>query len=96
MIRNSVTHLWSYTNSAIAGNSAPISPDTLREHRCLASVADIVALNGECFVMFHNVLRVFHDVLLMVHDVLQRLTMYHNVLQVFHDVLLCLTMFYDV
>ena len=24
---------------------------------------DIVASNGECFVMFHNVLTVFHDVL---------------------------------
>ena len=48
-----------------------------------ASSDDIVALNGECFVFFHYVLRVFHDVLLEVH----------NVLQVFHDVLLCLTMF---
>ena len=33
MISNSVTHLWSYTNSAIAGNSPPISPVTPRDHR---------------------------------------------------------------
>ena len=36
MISNSVTHLWSYTNSAIAdiaGNSAPISPVTPRRYR---------------------------------------------------------------
>ena len=33
MISNSVTHLQSYTNSAIAGNSAPISPVTLRDRR---------------------------------------------------------------
>ena len=34
MISNSVTHLWSYTNSAIAdiaSNSTPISPETPRE-----------------------------------------------------------------
>ena len=83
MISNSLTHLQSYTNSAIAGNSA-------------ASSADSVTSNGECFMMFHNVLRVFHDVLrvfhnvlLVVHNVLQHYTMYHKVLQVFHDVLLC-------
>ena len=38
MISNSVTHLRSYTNSAIAditGNSAPISPVTLRDRRRL-------------------------------------------------------------
>ena len=34
MISNSVTHLRSYTNSAIAGNSAPISPITPRDRRC--------------------------------------------------------------
>ena len=36
MISNSVTHLRSYTNSAIAdiaGNSVPISPVTPRDHR---------------------------------------------------------------
>ena len=33
MISNSVTHLRSYTNSAIAGNSAPISPVTPRDCR---------------------------------------------------------------
>ena len=33
MISNSVTHLRSYTNSAIAENSAPISPLTPRNRR---------------------------------------------------------------
>ena len=33
MISNSVTHLRSYTNSDIAGNSAPISPVTPRDRR---------------------------------------------------------------
>ena len=44
MISNSVTHLWSYTNSAIAGSSAAISPETPRElqychaeHPCLCT-----------------------------------------------------------
>ena len=65
-----------------------------------ASSAGIVGSNGECFVMFHNVLRVFHDVLRMFHDVLLvvndvlgHFTMYHNVLKVFQDVLLCLMTF---
>ena len=78
-----------YTNSAIAGNSAPITPETPRDTDVSAPSADNVASNGKCFVMFHSVLWV-------IHDVLRRFTMYHNVLQVFHDVLLCLTTFYDV
>ena len=44
-------------------------PMSLRADASTSS-ADIVALNGECFMMFHNVLRVFHDVLLVVDDVL--------------------------
>ena len=72
----SVTHLRSYTNSAIAGNSAPISPESAdvfaSSADVFASSADIVASNGECFVMFHNALRVFHDVLLC-------LTMFYDV-----------------
>ena len=35
MISNTVTHLRSYTNSAIAGNSAPISPVTPQDRRRL-------------------------------------------------------------
>ena len=50
MISNSVTHLWSYTNTAIAniaGNSVLISPETPRKLRCRhanvsASRADVV------------------------------------------------------
>ena len=81
MISNSVTHLRSYTNSAIADIVA------LNDLRAIADVAapnadaddsassaDIVASNDECFVMFYNVLRVFHDVLLVVHDVSQCFT----------------------
>ena len=57
MISNSVTHLQSYTNSAIAENSAPIPPVTPRDRRCRradvsassadvsASSVDVVALN---------------------------------------------------
>ena len=57
MISNSVTHLWSYTNSAIAENSAPILPVTLRDRKrrradvsassndVSASSTDIVASN---------------------------------------------------
>ena len=75
MISNSVTHLQSYTNTAIAKNSTPISPVTL-QLRPIADVsalsADIVALNDKCFIMFHIVLRVFHDVLLC-------LTMFYDV-----------------
>ena len=59
------------------------------DRRCLcltASSADIVASNGECFMMFHHVLRVFHNVLLVVH----------NVLWVFHDVSQCFTVFLEV
>ena len=58
MISNSVTHLRSYTNFAIAdiaGNSVLISPETRSpcryrrgERDVSASSADIVASNGEC------------------------------------------------
>ena len=112
MISNSVTHLRSYTNSAIAdiaGNSAHISPETPRERRCLRIQRRERRIEWrlfQCFVMLNNVLRVFHDIsqcftsgalcFTALHDVLRRYTMCHNVLQVFHDVLLCLTTFYDV
>ena len=46
MISNSVTYLRSYTNSAIAGNSTPISPVTPRDRRraeVSASSADVSA-----------------------------------------------------
>ena len=74
MISNSVTHLRRYTNSAIADiarNSKPISLETPDERSAdvtapindvSASSDDIGSSNVECFVMFHNVLRVFHDV----------------------------------
>ena len=59
------------------------------------SGADIVALNGKCFMMFHNVLRVFHvlqvvHVLLVVHDLLWCITMFYKCLMMFYNVLRCL------
>ena len=109
MISNSVTHLRSYTNSTIvdiAGNSAQTR---CGEHRCLhierrhrhiewrVFERFMIFRNvSECFMMFHNVLRVFHDVLLVVHDIL---LVVHEVLQclmMYHNVLLCLTTFYNV
>ena len=94
MISNFVTHLWSYTNTAIAGNSAPILSDTPHERRqqCQAERRCLRIEHWyrhnewvfECFMMLHNVLRVFHDVLQVVHDGLR---VVHDVLRVVHDVL---------
>ena len=68
MISNSVTHLRSYTNTTIATNSVPISPETshdrgyrqakrrrLRIERRYRSIEWWVF---DCFMMFHNVLSV--------------------------------------
>ena len=106
---------WQYDFSRLVCGVIPIpqSPETQHRHRqklraeCrhrCADVstlsADIVAPNGKCFMMFHNVLIVLHDVLQVVHDVLlvvhDVLLLVHDVLRVFHDVLQCFTMFYDV
>ena len=83
-ISNSVTHLQSYTNSAItgiAGNSVPDVDNAMpspgidasnaniakSSADVAASSADIGSLNGDCFMMFHNILSVsFHDFLLVV------------------------------
>ena len=51
----------STSNAEVSASSVDVS----------ASSADIVASNDECFMMFHNVLRVFDVVLLVVHDVSQ-------------------------
>ena len=48
--------------------------------------ADIVASNGECVVMFHNVLRVFHDVLLVVHNVSCCIAMFYKCFMMFYYV----------
>ena len=69
MIRKSVTHLRSYSNTAIAG-----TPRRYRraKRRCLRIDRQYRRIEWqvfECFMMFHNVLIVFHDVLLVVHDV---------------------------
>ena len=98
-ISNSVTHLWSYTNSAIAGNSArsPTSPrraPTSRiERRCLrierpprdrrCRYPKRRRLHIECRYRCIK-LRVFHNVL----------RVFHYVLLVVHNVLRCITMFH--
>ena len=65
-ISNSVTHLQSYTNTAIAKNSTPISPVTPCDRDVAAPSADvssssvnIVASNDECLMMFHNAFKCF-------------------------------------
>ena len=96
MISNSVTHLRSYTNSAIAENSAPILPVSPHDRRHLhieRRYRHIEWQVFECFMLFHNVLRVFHDVLLVVHDVL---LVVHDVSQCFTCVSWCFTMFNNV
>ena len=99
MISNSVTHMWSYTNSAIgdiAGNSTLISPETMRERRYCHIEWRVFRDVSQCFKRwFQNVLSVSWC-FTSGSRCLWRFTMYHNVLKVFHDVLLCLTMFYDV
>ena len=97
MISNSVTHLQSNTNFALAGNSVPILSETPRERwycraerRCcrteLSQWAPISSHRMPGVLVFHdvfcNVLKVFHD-LLVVHDVSQ----------CFKSVSWCFTMF---
>ena len=91
MISNSVTHLRSYTNTAIAnivGNSAP-SVDI--ECQCCRIKCRYSGIERR---VFHDVLRLFHDVLLVIYNVLHMfhyvLHVFHDILQVFHNVLRCL------
>ena len=44
----------------------------------------------ECFMMFHNVLRVVHDVLQVVHNVLRCITMFYTCFMMFYYVWECL------
>ena len=81
MISNSVTHLRSYANTAIARNSVPLSPETSHECRCCHAE--------------HRCLRIERQYHRIEWLVFECFTMFHNVLRVFHDVLVCLTMFYD-
>ena len=87
MISNSVTHLQSYTNTAIAENSGNSARLPTSNAVISASSANIVASNDECFMMFHNVLKVFHDLLLMVHNVLRSITMFYMCFMMFNNVL---------
>ena len=100
MISNSVTHLRSYINSAIAGNSMPISPRDRRAERRrlridLPSNADIVASNDLRAIA--NVAAPNADVSTSSANIVasnnEYFMMFHNVLRVFHDVLLVV---YDV
>ena len=72
MISNSDTHLRSYTNSAITGNSSLILPrrapmslsrEPMSPHRAAISSHQMVSVSW-CFTIYHNVLQVFHDLLL--------------------------------
>ena len=102
MISKYVKHLRSYTSSAIARNSTLISQETLRERRYCCIEWQVF----DCFMMFHNVLRVFHDVSQCFKSVSWCFTSgswcfttFHDVSQCFTSVSWCftmLTMFYDV
>ena len=103
MISNSVTHLRSYTNSAIAfiaGNSASISPVTPCDCQRLRNERRRLCIERRYrhieWRVFHDVSQCFKSVWWCFTSGSRCFTMYHNVLLVFHDVLLCLTMFYDV
>ena len=105
MISNSVTHLRSYNNTAIADiaeNSAPISPVTPRDRRCLRIECQYRRIEW----------RVFHDVSQCFKSVSWCFTSGSwcftsgswcftsgsrciTMVYMFHDVLLCLTMFYN-
>ena len=85
MISNSVTHLWSYTNSAIAdiaGNSAPISQETPRERRCCRAERQCCRAKRRCL----RIERRYHCI---ERRVFECFVMFHNVLRVFHDVSQC-------
>ena len=74
MISNSVMHLRSYTNTAIADigrNSMPILPETPHERLYRHAKRDVATLSADVirieshyhrikWQVFHNVLRVFH------------------------------------
>ena len=106
MISNTVTHLLSYTNTAIAniaGNSTPIStesPHECRYHhaecRCRHAERRCLCIERLCH---HIKWRMFHDVSQCFKSVswcFTRLAV-HDVLFVVHDVLRvsrCITMFY--
>ena len=85
MISNSVTYLPSYTNTAIASNSARLPTSTHRApmspHRAPISSHQMMSVR-----VFHDVLIVVHDVLLVVHDVLRCITMFYTCFMMFYNV----------
>ena len=96
MISNSVTHLQSYTNSAIAGNSVPISP-------CLAQMSPRRAPMSpyRALISSHRMasVRVFCDVSQCFKSVSWCFTSGSRCFMTFHDVKMCykcFMMFYDV
>ena len=88
-ISNSVTHLRSYTNTAIAETQrrVPILPHPVPK---LPHWVPISSHRTTSVWVFHNVLTVFHDVLLVVHNVLR---VFYMCFMMFFE---CLTMFLNV
>ena len=91
MISNSVTHLQSYTNSAIADiawNSAPTSPETWRERRCLRIERRYCNIKWRVFCDASQCFKSLSWCFTGVHDVLRCFSMYHVLL--FNNILRCL------
>ena len=87
MISNSVTHLRSYTNSAIADiaeNSAPISPVTPRDRRRRRVERRWLRIERR---YRHIEWWVFDDVLLLFHNIIQCITMFYMCFIMFYYVL---------
>ena len=88
MISNSVTHLRSYTNTAIADitlNFEPISPESPREFRACHT-------KRQCRHAEHRVFEYF----MMLHNVSCCFTSSSWGFTMYHNVLGCITMFYSV
>ena len=112
MITKSVTHLRSYTNTAIAGNSAPISPKTPREpqyhqdERDVAVPSQFSALSADIIAfewqVFHGVSQCFKSVPCFTSGSWcftsgsRCFTMFHDISHFFTSVSWCFTMFNNV
>ena len=99
LISNSVTHLWSYTNSEIAdiaGNSAPISPVTPRDRRrhraeCRYRRIEWPPRNRRRRYPKRRRLCIERDVSASSADIVASNDVFHDVSQCFKSVSWCLT-----